>query len=185
MKSVEKYNWTEGGMLEYADGKYVQHDDYAALRADLEEWKGVAETSAKEAAKYIQERDRLREAANVTIEMLREIGSNKALVTADNLRDALAPQEPQEPDAEEARDEVCKEDVEAFIIAERDEAVLDLAINAKLLAKQTDLARDAEAERDRLRNMAIRLRGCTGTCAMVSDCSAFIAAALAPQEEGK
>jgi 5-bromo-4-chloroindolyl phosphate hydrolysis protein len=36
MKSVEKYNWTEGGMLEYSDGKYVQHDDYAALRADLE-----------------------------------------------------------------------------------------------------------------------------------------------------
>jgi chromosome segregation ATPase len=143
MKSVEKYNWTEGGMLEYADGKYVQHDDYAALRADLdsvdavlggrdaladcptrvdkilrcietakqadalradieayqkkladgerywndlqadyrasilwrdalrqerdrlavdlEEWKGVVETSAKEAAKYIQDRDRLRD----------------------------------------------------------------------------------------------------------------------------
>jgi hypothetical protein len=76
-------------------------------------------------------------------------------------------------------------DMYTDIFVKLDAAMHDIRVGTAHEDRLAKMVRETSQERDRLRNMAIRLRGCTGTCAMVSDCSAFIAAALAPQEEGK
>ena len=53
----------------------------------------------------------------------------------------------------------------AALTAERDRLAKDLRLNAEMLAKQTDLARQAETERDRLARELAEMRGLAGRLA--------------------